>query len=109
MEIPTIRNVPAISPGSSMAAQSGLPGNLREACQEFESLFIQQMVASMRNTVPQSSLLGTGSGQRIFREMLVQELSRGIARAGGFGVADMLYSQLSAKETSASEKAAGSK
>jgi peptidoglycan hydrolase FlgJ len=76
------------------AGTPGTPGTLREAAQEFESLFIAQMMKSMRGTVPQSGLMGSDSGQGIFREMLDQELSRQIAFAGGFGIGDMLYQQL---------------
>jgi Rod binding domain-containing protein len=73
------------------------PGTLREASQEFESLFIAQMMKSMRATVPQSKLLGSDSGQGMFRELLDQELSRQIAFAGGFGIGDILYQQLKGK------------
>ena len=71
-----------------------LPRTLREATQEFESLFIAQMMREMRSTVPESSLLGSGSGQQIFREMLDQELSRRAAYSGDFGIGDLLYRQL---------------
>jgi Rod binding domain-containing protein len=81
----------------SSRGDTSTPGTLRDATQEFESLFIAQMMKSMRGTVPQSGLMGSDSGQGIFREMLDQELSRQIAFAGGFGIGDMLYEQLKGK------------
>jgi Rod binding domain-containing protein len=81
-------------PTAGSRRNAGTPGTLREAAQEFESLFIAQMMKSMRGTVPQSGLMGSDSGQGIFREMLDQELSRQVAFAGGFGIGDMLYQQL---------------
>ncbi len=85
---------------------SGTPRTLREATQEFESLFIAQMMKEMRSTVPESGLLGSGSEQGIFREMLDQELSRRIAGTGGFGIGEILYQQL-ASEPSSPPAAAG--
>jgi len=82
--------------GSSRGSAS-MPRTLREAAQEFESLFIAQVMKTMRGTVAQSGLMGSDSGQGIFREMLDQELSRQIAFAGGFGIGDMLYQQLKGK------------
>jgi Rod binding domain-containing protein len=76
-----------------------LPRTLREATQEFESLFIGQMMREMRSTVPESGLLGAGSGQQIFREMLDQELSRRAAYSGDFGIGELLYRQLGGDES----------
>src|SRR5439155_22975807 len=76
-----------------------LPQTLREATQEFESLFIAQLMREMRSTVPESSLLGSSSGQQIFREMLDQEFSRRAAYSGDFGIGDLLYRQPGGNET----------
>jgi Rod binding domain-containing protein len=76
------------------AWEPGQPRTLREATREFESLFIAEMMKEMRATVPESGLLGSSSGQGVFREMLDQELSRRIAGGGGFGIGDLLYQQL---------------
>jgi Rod binding domain-containing protein len=94
MEIPTIHINPVLSPGSGRSAQIDMPKNLREASQEFESLFIAQMMEAMRSAVPQSKFMGESSGQRTFRQMLDQEVSRGVARSGGFGIGEMLYREL---------------
>jgi peptidoglycan hydrolase FlgJ len=76
------------------------PRDLREATAEFESLFISQIMQAMRATIPESGLMGSGSGQRMFREMLDQELSRNVALAGGLGIGEVLYRQLTAGPTS---------
>ena len=84
------------------------PRSLREATQEFESLFVAQLMQSMRGTVPESGLMGNGSGQQIFRQMLDQELSRQVAFSGGFGIGEMLYRQLGGDEASPAEHRQGS-
>lgn len=67
---------------------------LREACEQFESIMMSMMFKQMRATVPESSFAGTSQAQDIFNDMLDDELMN---RAGqrGIGLADMLYKQLS--------------
>jgi peptidoglycan hydrolase FlgJ len=76
------------------------PRTVREAAQEFESLFVAKLMESMRRTVPQGGLLGESSSLQIFREMLDQETARQIAKGGGFGIGEMLSHQLAPDEAS---------
>lgn len=80
---------------------------LREACEGFESIFIQKMWQEMRNTVPKGGLL-QGKEERFWQDMYDQELSKSMTSAGGIGLADMMYEQLSRNLVSASRSAAGS-
>ena len=68
---------------------------LREACQGFEEMFLNLMYSKMRDTVPKDTLLGESNGQQIMQSMLDEELTKEMAKAGGVGLADMLYKQLS--------------
>lgn len=67
---------------------------LRAATKEFESLFLYQLLASMRQTVEKNPVFHGGRAEEIFEDMLDQELSRGLATAGGIGIADVMYQQL---------------
>lgn len=69
---------------------------LREACQGFESVFIQQIWEQMRKGVPKSGLM-EGRDQEMYQSLFDVELSKKMASAGGIGLADMLYEQLSVK------------
>ena len=80
---------------------------LREACQGFESIFIQKMWQEMRNTLPKSNLL-QGREEQFWQGMYDQELAKKMAGAGGVGLADMMYAQLSQRLGSASQSAAAS-
>lgn len=80
---------------------------LREACEGFESIFIQKMWKEMRNTVPKSGLL-SGREEQFWQDMYDQELSKSMTKAGGIGLADMMYEQLSRNLANASSQAAGS-
>lgn len=68
---------------------------LREACQGFEEMFLNLMYSKMRDTVPKDTLLGESNGQQIMQSMLDEQLTKEMAKAGGVGLADMLYKQLS--------------
>lgn len=80
---------------------------LREACEGFESIFIQKMWQEMRNSVPKGGLL-TGREEKFWQDMYDQELSKSMTKAGGIGLANMMYEQLSRNLVSASRSAAGS-
>lgn len=79
---------------------------LREACEGFESIFIQKMWQEMRNTVPKGGLLH-GNEERFWQDMYDQELSKSMTRAGGIGLADMMFEQLSRNLVSASRGSVG--
>jgi len=75
---------------------------LRDACEGFESIFIQKMWQEMRKSVHQSSLLH-GKEEQFWQDMYDQELAKKMTSAGGIGLADMMYEQLSRNLTSASQ------
>lgn len=75
---------------------------LKEACQEIEAVFINQMLRRMRATVPENGLIPVSSAEKIYREMLDEEYSKVIAKSrNNFGLADMLYKELHAEQKSA--------
>ena len=87
---------------SSAQAETAIPRKgmdnkaLREACVDFESLFIKQMLDSMRKTVSRSDLVERGMAEDIFEDMLYQEYAKAMAKTANLGIADMMYKQLSA-------------
>ena len=66
---------------------------LREACKDFESVFVRQLLSEMRATVPKSDLLGSRE-EEIYQDMLDTEMSKDIGRAGTLKLGDLLYDQL---------------
>jgi len=64
---------------------------LKKACSEFESIFIQNLLKSMRQTVPESKLFGGGTGKSLFESMFDQEVSKHIATRGGVGLGKIIY------------------
>ncbi|PKK91825.1 MAG: hypothetical protein CVV64_03795 [Candidatus Wallbacteria bacterium HGW-Wallbacteria-1] len=68
---------------------------LREVSREFESIFVNQMLKAMRKTVMKTGMMDGGTGEEVFTEMLDTEYSKSLAASGGFGLAEMIYKQLS--------------
>lgn len=74
---------------------------LKNVCRDMEAVFLNMMWTSMRATVPKNSLMGGGFAEDIMRSMQDAELTKTMAQAGGMGLADMIYRQLSMKTDSA--------
>lgn len=72
---------------------------LKNACQEFEALFTEQMLKTMWKTVPSGGLLPKSQAQKIWEDMYVEQIAREISSGKGLGIADSLYRQLSAQLT----------
>jgi len=71
---------------------------LYQACQDFESLFIKQMLDVMRKTIHrEDDLLNGGLTQDVFEGMLYDEYAKKMAQTAGFGLAETIYRQVSSK------------
>ncbi|HHX01558.1 MAG TPA: flagellar biosynthesis protein FlgJ [Firmicutes bacterium] len=67
---------------------------LKDAAVQFESLFLQQMLKAMRDTVPESELFGKRNAEKLFQSMHDEQLAIEMAHAGGIGLSDMIYRQM---------------
>jgi flagellar protein FlgJ len=77
------------------SAKAGSAEATRGAAQQFEALFINQMMKSMRDATPQDGL--TDNQQtKMFTSMLDQQLSQNMSKRG-MGLADVLVRQLSSQ------------
>ena len=79
-------------PGKDEAAAR----KLKEACQGFESIFLQRIWEQMRKSVGKEGYLHSRD-EESYQAMFDQELAKKMAEAGGIGLADMLQEQLSVK------------
>jgi flagellar protein FlgJ len=73
---------------------------LKEAAQQFESVFIHQLLQTMDKTVQRSDFLRSGQSEDVFRDMFYQEIAKNIASnsSSNFGLGQQVYSQLSKYE-----------
>lgn len=79
-----------LATGESKEAQ------LKEACQNFEAVFISKLWQQMQQSVPKEGYLHSKQ-EDSYMAMFDRDFAEKMAKAGGIGLADMIYSQLSEK------------
>lgn len=90
-----------VTPAQPAAKKSGTidkNSKLFKVSQEFEAIFIKQMLNTMRKTVNKSGLLDGGQAEEIFEDMLYDNYAQSMAETANFGLADSIYRQLAANE-----------
>jgi Rod binding domain-containing protein len=78
--------------------QSDYLQQLAKVSRDFESIFLTYMLKQMRKSLPEDSLLGNSNAKDIYTEMYDESLANELAKAGGIGLAAMMYKQLAAAE-----------
>jgi flagellar protein FlgJ len=74
---------------------------LRKTCADFESIFLYQMLKTMRTTIPQSGLTDKMTGKDTYQAMMDQKVSEELANKGGMGMQEVLFHQLNKDKQSA--------
>lgn len=72
---------------------------LKKAAEEFEAMMLSQLLAPMFNVLDADGLGGGGSGERMFRPMLVDNYAKGLAATGGIGIAQSVLAELVRMQT----------
>ena len=81
------------------ASQAGEKTALRKAAEQFEALFIQEMLKTMRQTVEKDEN-NTSAHMETYESMLDRELALQMSKRGTVGVADMLVAHLERQQQS---------
>jgi murein DD-endopeptidase MepM/ murein hydrolase activator NlpD len=118
LSLPVAPPPPALQPDESARAQqlhaqmtagerglNGKPQDVKSAAAELASLFVYQMLAAMRRTVPKSGLLDKGFAHDTYLSLFDQEIARHMARREELGLTALLQRQL--KDTDADRQLPG--
>ncbi len=74
------------------------PGKTREqthaAAQDFEAVYLAQMLQPMFNTVEVDETFGGGAAEEIWRGMMVEEMAKQISRTGEVGLASSVEREM---------------
>ena len=82
---------------NSRATRSVSPDSkIDSACNEMESLFIQNMLKEMRASIPKGGLTSGGKAEEMFTDMLDAEMAKTISASGGIGLSSIVRRQLEA-------------
>ncbi|MCL2015711.1 MAG: rod-binding protein [Defluviitaleaceae bacterium] len=88
----------SLAPVSGAGSGAMTPQELAEiqyAAEAFESYFLQIMLREMRNTIPDDNgFIPRSQAERIFTDMLDEQIAREATTAGGIGLATMIVQQM---------------
>ena len=91
-------NIPSIFDMSNMAALRSAakrddPAAIKSAAQQFEALFLQMMLKSMRDATPSDGMFDSEQ-TRMYEGLLDQQMAQVMAAKGGTGLATVIEKQL---------------
>lgn len=67
---------------------------LKKVAKQFEAVFINQMIGSMRKTVPNGGLIPESNAERVFKGMLDSEHAERMADTEQLGLSKIVYEHL---------------
>ncbi len=70
---------------------------LEKACADFEGLFLNMMLQTMRKTIPEGGVFGKSHQSDMYDALFLQEVSTKLAKERGLGIGDALYRQVRRK------------
>ena len=88
------QRAPAIASTTRPAGSGMNMEAARKTAQDFEAVFVGQMVQLMFSNVETGSVFGGGEQEKMYRSMMQDEYGRTIAKSGGIGIADAVMRQM---------------
>jgi Rod binding domain-containing protein len=99
--------VRAVGAAANAEVRGGPPApvdpRLHAAAQDFEGLLLNLLLSAMRQTVPRGALFGNSNELRMYEQLRDEDLSAGMARAGGLGLAPLIEQQLAGQPAAAQQ------
>ncbi len=81
------RTLPNVKPAAD-------PRSMDQAAQQFEAVFLTQMLQPMFQGIKSDGLFGGGQGEEMFRSVLLDEYGKLMAERGGIGIAGAMKADL---------------
>ncbi len=79
--------------------------NLQQAARDFEALFLNFLLKSMRNTVPDNKLFNSKGPTKFYQQLHDQELAKSVASGPqGLGIDRMIINQVSRAQTASEDQ-----
>lgn len=82
------------APAWPRAPRGAASDKLRGVAQDFESIFIFQILDIMYAGLATDGPFGGGPGEKMFRSLMHEEIAKSISAGGGFGIGDAVYREL---------------
>ena len=68
--------------------------DIEKVSRDFESVFLNKLLSSMRKTIPKSDLLDSFASD-MFQSMMDEEMSKEMSKNKGMGMGEMIYNDIS--------------
>lgn len=83
-----------IVPAAPETPQTPAQKKARETAEDFEAVFISQMLAHMNMGVDTDSAFSGGKGEEAFQSVMNEKYGEAVAEMGGIGIADAIYREI---------------
>ena len=91
----TSAKIAASTPAAKVAhAQPRDPKSIDKTAEDFEAVFMSQMLESMFKGIKTDGPFGGGHAEEIMRSFMLQEYGKVMAAGGGIGIADAVKREL---------------
>ena len=80
--------------GQSKFGQVDSEKEMEKVARDFESVFVNKLLESMRKAIPKSGLLDS-SALDMYQSMMDQEMAKNMSERKGMGLGEMVYKDLS--------------
>ncbi len=78
----------------TVGSDEQLEKKVRQVSEEFVSVFMNEVMKSMRATVHETKEFHGDNGEKFFQEMLDTEQSKQLSKGSGYGLTDLIYQSL---------------
>ena len=85
--VDTSRALPVVPKGANL-------DKIRKTAEDFEAVFIAEMIKPMFEGIKADSMFGGGNGEEMWKSQLVSEYGKTIAKSGGIGIADAVMGEM---------------
>lgn len=73
---------------------SRMDPRIKETAQDFEAVFLSQMLAPMFEGLETEGYFGGGQAEGMYRSLLVDEIGKSVAQRGGIGIAETVANEM---------------
>ena len=84
----------ALAAGGETPAQAANAAAARQTAEDFEAVFLSQMLSHMFAGVETGGPFSGGHAEEVFQSVMVEEYGKMMARSGGVGIADSVMSEI---------------
>lgn len=94
MDFLSLNNASAVQRAGTPEPRTDFERASRKSADEFEAIFLSQILKSMSAGIKTDGPFGGGHGEDTFKDVLNEEIGKSIAKNGGIGLSDAVYREL---------------